>query len=172
MVVTGIVMDKGKITFWASNSAGTNMHFNRLSDITLFGKDKSRIFSLPNHNITQATEGVHVTTGSVFTLSLPIDINKVNFDRPGEVAKPKPRMSQNGIYEFGQAEVGNKTYTFQQADGEKVYGEYGWVTDLGYFDDRDDDIDLIRKKWLLLEVEQVTLPSPYSPSLDELDEVR
>ena len=50
-----------------------------------------------------------------------------------------------------------------------VYGEYGWVTDLDYFDERDGEIILVRKKWVLLEVDEVVLEDPYPPLLEELD---
>lgn len=37
--------------------------------------------------------------------------------------------------------------TFKLADGELVYGEFGWVTDLDFFDDIDEPIELIEERW-------------------------
>lgn len=74
-------------------------------------------------------------------------------------------LAKDGIYAFGQAKVGHKTYTYQQVDGEPVYGEFGWVTDLDYFDERDGELLLLRKKWLLLDVEVITLPDRHACGL-------
>jgi hypothetical protein len=39
------------------------------------------------------------------------------------------------------------TKTYRQADGEAVADEYGWVTDLDYFDDDEYPVELIEETW-------------------------
>jgi hypothetical protein len=66
---------------------------------------------------------------------------------------------------FSKAEVGQEAYTYE---GEAM-DEYGWVTDLEYFDDRYGEVKLTRKLWRLVEVEEIVLPDPH-PIEDDDDQ--
>lgn len=57
-----------------------------------------------------------------------------------------------------QAEVTMTTY--RRADGELIYGEYGWVADIEYFDDQRLDMEgvkIVREVWARTEVEEIHL---------------
>ena len=52
--------------------------------------------------------------------------------------------------------------TYSMADGSEIYGEYSFVTETdGWFDDRDEEIRLIKRTYLLVSEEEVVLPDPY-----------
>lgn len=57
---------------------------------------------------------------------------------------------------FRDAKVGDLADTFERADGELIGGEFGWVSDVEYFDD-DGPTKLVRKRWQLIEVEELTV---------------
>lgn len=42
--------------------------------------------------------------------------------------------------------------TYRHADGEAVGNEFGWVTDLDYFDDYYDPVELIEESWVRMKV--------------------
>ena len=45
----------------------------------------------------------------------------------------------------GITEAPNTFVTYEMVDGSLIYGEYKWVTELEFFDDRDDEIFLIEE---------------------------
>ena len=50
--------------------------------------------------------------------------------------------------------------TYKRADDELVYGEYGWVTDLEYFEEERYDqagVKIIKEAWVRTEVEEIHL---------------
>lgn len=51
--------------------------------------------------------------------------------------------------------------TYAMADGEPIWGEYAFVTTLDGFDDRDDEVRLIKRTYRLISEEEVVLPDPY-----------
>ena len=59
--------------------------------------------------------------------------------------------------------------TYQMADGSQVWGEYSFVTDLEFFEDRDVEIRLIKRTYRLVSEEEIVLPDPY-PIEDDEDE--
>jgi hypothetical protein len=71
---------------------------------------------------------------------------------------------------FSHAEVGDAAETWKMADGSEVCGEYGWTTSTDCFDDRDEEVKLIRQRWLLIEEEEEVLPSPYTDDEPEDDD--
>ncbi len=70
---------------------------------------------------------------------------------------------------FCDAKPGDESYVYSRPDGEAVYGDASWVTELDWFDDRDEAITLRRQVWRLVSEEVVTLDDPYPP--DDDDEV-
>jgi hypothetical protein len=50
---------------------------------------------------------------------------------------------------------------YSMADGDLVFGEYEFVTDLVFFDDRDEEVRLIKRTYRLISEEEVVLPDPY-----------
>jgi hypothetical protein len=63
---------------------------------------------------------------------------------------------------FAQAAVGDEAYTYEHPDPTAfVADDHTWVTDLEWFDDRDDAVTLVRKRWRLVEVETIVLPDPH-----------
>ena len=60
---------------------------------------------------------------------------------------------------FHEADTpGDEAFTYQ---GDEVRNmDIGWVTDLDYFDDVHDPIVLTRKKWMLVDVDTVTIYPP------------
>jgi hypothetical protein len=59
---------------------------------------------------------------------------------------------------FVSAKIGDEAYTYRD---DKGLTEFGWVTDLEYFEERDDEIVLTRQRWVLVAEDKVTLPDPY-----------
>lgn len=59
--------------------------------------------------------------------------------------------------------------TYSMEDGTDVYGEFSFVTGLEWFDDRDDEIRLIKRTYRLESEEVVVLENPY-PIEEEDDE--
>lgn len=66
---------------------------------------------------------------------------------------------------FGDAKIGDEAYTYESP----WMDEYGWVGNLEYFDDRSGEVTVTRKRWKLVEVEEVVLPDPW-PIDDDEDE--
>lgn len=58
---------------------------------------------------------------------------------------------------FIDAKPGDESYVYRRADNEPIYGEYGWVTDLDYFEDEDDDIRLKRQRWQLISEDVIEI---------------
>lgn len=59
--------------------------------------------------------------------------------------------------------------TYKQADDGLVWGEFGWVTDLEFFDDHDGDpIELVKEVWVRESIETITHhPTPcFCPTCD------
>lgn len=53
--------------------------------------------------------------------------------------------------------------TFKRADGEMIYGEYGWVADLEYFEEERYDqtgVKIVKEVWVRTEVEEIHLHPP------------
>ena len=63
---------------------------------------------------------------------------------------------------FGEAKVGQTAYVYREADGSLVFGEFAFVTELDWFDDRSDEVRLVRQRWLLLDAEEYILPDPHA----------
>jgi len=63
----------------------------------------------------------------------------------------------------------------QPGDHAVVYGgayvkdntDFGWVTDLEYFDERYGEIRLTRQVWQLVSEDEIVLPDPYPPDDEE-----
>jgi len=60
--------------------------------------------------------------------------------------------------------------TYEMADGTDIYGEFQFVTDLAFFDDRSDDIRLTKRTYQLVSEEEILLVSPYGHREDDDDE--
>ena len=69
------------------------------------------------------------------------------------------------VVPFEDAMPGDDAYTYEEQPGPTA-GEFGWVSHLEYFDDRSCDVRLIRKRWKLLEIDEIVLPDPYPPDDD------
>jgi hypothetical protein len=63
----------------------------------------------------------------------------------------------------------NDFTTYEMADGSQVWGEYSFVTELEFFEDRDSEIKLIKKTYRLLTTEEITLPDPFPGELEGED---
>jgi hypothetical protein len=58
--------------------------------------------------------------------------------------------------------------TFKRDDKELIYDEFGWVTDLDYFDDEDEPIQLIEEVWERRSTRRiVVLPAVYSCKVED-----
>lgn len=158
--VIHIGMDKGNIVFTLCKTCCT-ISIGPRCDITIMDGDDKVVGELTKHPISDMPI---TTVAGDLTIFLPIHWSAMHASK-GTDAPYVPGK----VYPFTDAIVGNKAYTYQQADGGMVCGEYGWVTDLDYFDERDGEIILVRKKWVLLEVDEVVLEDPYPPLLEELD---
>ena len=55
---------------------------------------------------------------------------------------------------------------YAMADGELVFGEYEFVTGTEWWDDRDEEVRLIKRTYRLISEEEITLPDP-NPIEDE-----
>lgn len=62
---------------------------------------------------------------------------------------------------FSEAKIGDAAYVYREADGSLIYGEYSFVTELDWFDDRDDEVKLVRQTWQLVDAVEVVLPDPH-----------
>ena len=58
--------------------------------------------------------------------------------------------------------------TYQNADGSQIYGEYSFVTELDWFDDREEEIRLVKRSYIPYAEEEVVLEDPYPPD-DEVE---
>lgn len=56
--------------------------------------------------------------------------------------------------------VGESWTTYELADGDLIMGEFGWVTDTDFFDDLDDQVEVIRREWKLVKVDRVMFGPP------------
>jgi hypothetical protein len=56
---------------------------------------------------------------------------------------------------------------YEMADGDLVFGEYQFVTDLDFFDDRDEEVKLIKRTYRLIAEEEIVLPDPYPIGSDD-----
>jgi hypothetical protein len=65
------------------------------------------------------------------------------------------------VVPFSEAKVGQSSYVYSETDGTLIYGEWSFVTDLDWFEDRDDEVRLKRQHWLLVEEDELVLPDPY-----------
>lgn len=50
--------------------------------------------------------------------------------------------------------------TYRLADGDPVYGEYAFVTDTEYFNDRFDPVKVVQERWVLSKRVEMWLPEP------------
>lgn len=51
--------------------------------------------------------------------------------------------------------------TYAMADGSEIWGEYSFVTALVCFDERDDEVRLIKRTYRLVSEEEIVLPDPH-----------
>lgn len=56
---------------------------------------------------------------------------------------------------------------YAMADGEPIWGEYGFVTSLDGFEDREEEVRLIKRTYRLLSEEEIVLPDPYPIEADD-----
>lgn len=47
--------------------------------------------------------------------------------------------------------------TYKMADGSLIWGEYEWVSDTNFFDDSDEELQVVRERWVCIERETITL---------------
>ena len=59
--------------------------------------------------------------------------------------------------------------TYQMADGSPIYGEFDFVTDLVFFDDREEEVRLTKRTYRLVSEEEVVLEDPY-PLVEDDDD--
>jgi hypothetical protein len=58
--------------------------------------------------------------------------------------------------------VSDPFIVYAMADGDLIFGEYEFVTDIdGWFDDRSDEIRLIKRTYRLITEEEIVLPDPH-----------
>lgn len=60
---------------------------------------------------------------------------------------------------FSDAKVGDESFVY--SEGDALITEYGWVTELEWFDERDCEIRLKRQRWRLVDEDELVLPDPY-----------
>lgn len=71
----------------------------------------------------------------------------------------------------GTVQIGRPLFvTYQMADGSLVYGEYEFVTGLEFFEERDDEIRLIKRTYRLISEEEVVLPDPIGELVGDDDD--
>lgn len=58
---------------------------------------------------------------------------------------------------------------YSMADGSQVCGEYEFVTDTEWWDDRDEEVRLIKRTYRLIAEEEVVLPDPFPIEDDDDD---
>jgi hypothetical protein len=63
---------------------------------------------------------------------------------------------------FSEAKVGESAYVYREADGSLIYGEFSFVTDLEWWDERDREVKLVRQTWQLVDAVPFTLPDPHA----------
>lgn len=81
------------------------------------------------------------------------------------VHQPPPQ-----IVPFMDAKPGDESFVYRPMDADDCYlDEYGWVTELEWFDERDREIRLVRQRWRLVAEDVLALPDPY-PDDDEEEE--
>lgn len=59
---------------------------------------------------------------------------------------------------------------YSMEDGTDIYGEYTFTTGLEWFDDRDEEVRLIKRTYKLVSEEVLVLPDPYPIEEDEDDD--
>jgi hypothetical protein len=79
--------------------------------------------------------------------------------------EPEPEPPRPEPVPFCDAKEGDEAYTYEHVDRAMI-ADYGWVTDLEYFEDRWGSLKLTRKRWLLVEVDEIELPDPCPPEED------
>jgi hypothetical protein len=50
---------------------------------------------------------------------------------------------------------------YEMADGSLIWGEYQFATDLDGFEERDEEVRLIKRTYRLISEEEIVLPDPY-----------
>ena len=50
---------------------------------------------------------------------------------------------------------------YSMADGSLIYGEYQFTTGLEWWDDRDEEVRLIKRTYKLIGEEEIVLPDPF-----------
>jgi len=55
----------------------------------------------------------------------------------------------------------SKMTTYEMKDGSLIYGEYTFVTDLEFFDDILDPLEIIKKEWVLVEEAEGDIIPPH-----------
>jgi hypothetical protein len=71
---------------------------------------------------------------------------------------------QPEVVDFTEAKPGQAAYAYID---ENKLSEHYCVFQLDWFDEREGEVPLRRQKWLLLDEESYTLPSPYPAEEDE-----
>jgi hypothetical protein len=56
--------------------------------------------------------------------------------------------------------VGDSWTTYRLADGDLIGGEFSFVTDTEFFEERDEPVDVVKETWVLQSSETVTF-KPY-----------
>lgn len=74
---------------------------------------------------------------------------------------------RNSTVPFAKAKVGDRTHIYSDPDGDLIVGEFTWVTDLDFFDERDGEVVLKRQTWLLVDEDELVLPDPFAYDDDE-----
>lgn len=57
--------------------------------------------------------------------------------------------------EIGDAVEPKTMTTYRMANGDLIFGEYGFVNDPDYFDEVDQPTEVVREKWSLIEAETI-----------------
>jgi hypothetical protein len=60
--------------------------------------------------------------------------------------------------------------TYEMADGSQVWGEYQFVTGTEWWDDREEEVRLIKRTYRLVSEEEIVLPDPIEEIEDDEDD--
>jgi len=90
----------------------------------------------------------------------------------GRKSTPQPApvlVTLDGPYDPETFKREGEFIVYAMEDGSLVYGEFSFVTDLEFFDDRDYEIRLVKRVYALVSEETIVLEDPY-PIEDEEDD--
>ena len=80
-----------------------------------------------------------------------------------------PQLLVQMIDRHNRVAQGKTFVTYEMADGSLIYGEFSTVTDLEFFDDRDEEVRLVKNTYLHLSSDDLVLEDP-NPIEDDEDE--